>query len=102
MLGINRREGTASNETLISTDIIMLEVVQSMMVSQKRCLMGSDPFSKCLKIAKSESVPNIRQYVDGVDENDQSDYVDSHLNMCKELRDFHSKAQDHTQKPYLE
>lgn len=37
-----------------------------------------------------------------VDENEQPHYVGEYLDMCKELRDFHSKAQNPAQKSYFE
>jgi hypothetical protein len=105
VLGINRREGLEFDEQQISTDIIMLEVVQSMVESQrnqKRRLMTSDLLSKCLELAKSGTVTIMRQYVDGVDEKNQPLYVGSKLDMCSELAFFHRKANDPTQKSYLE
>jgi hypothetical protein len=36
-----------------------------------------------------------------IDENDQSNYVGPNLGKSKELRNFHSKAKDLTQKPCL-
>ncbi len=44
----------------------------------------------------------MRRYVDGADDDNQSKYVDSVLDMFKELRAFLEKAKDSSKKSFFE
>lgn len=103
ILGINRRERVISDEFIISDDIITLEVVQSMIrVQNHRLITGSDLLGRCLERAKSKKHVLMQKYIDGQDEEGQPQYYGPSLNMYEELLNFHEKAQDPTQEPFLE
>lgn len=105
VLGINRRGGVVSDESVVSDDIITLEVVQSMVGAQKvhhRLITGSDLLSRCLERAKSKKHVLMQRYIDGQDEEGQPQYYGPSLNMYEELLNFHEKAQDPSQEPVLE
>ena len=93
-LGINRG---ASDEQRVSEDVVTLEVIQSMVGSQKnkhRLDTGADLLSKCLERAKSDKYTLKAQYFDGEDEEGQPRYYGSLLNMYEELHRYHIKATD--------
>lgn len=105
VLGINCHEGVVSDESIISDDIITLEVVHSMLGAPKvhhRLITGSDLLSRSLERAKSKKYVLMQQYIDGQDEEGQPRYYGPSLNMYEELLNFHEKAQDPTQEPFFE
>lgn len=102
VLGINR---AASSNQMGSEDVVTLEIIQSMVGSQKnnhRRDTGADLLSKCLKRAKSGEYTFQAQYVNGEDEEGQPSYSGPLLNMYEELQRYHNKATDPRQDSFFE
>ena len=60
--------------------------------------MSSDLPSRYIEIAEKDVIPITRQFVDGIDDDDQSRCINPHLDISKKLRDFQKRTNDPTWK----
>jgi hypothetical protein len=105
LLYSNRSEEKESDESSFSKDILLLEVIRFMTKTrktQKRRLLSSDLLSRCIELVYTNDIFIMRRYVDGTDDDNQSKYVDSVLDMFKELRAFLEKAKNSSEKSFFE